>query len=85
MRSGAAAPRLPRLVGERANDAEDPRRNTAMQRAWMYAEDPALTFVLREQENARTSASLSLIGGVDGFDETSDREDGGGLRLNATI
>ena len=59
MRESTAALRLPRLVGERASVVKDPRRNTAMQRTWMYADDPALMYVLRgpsdDQEKTRAT------------------------------
>ena len=56
-----------------------------MQRTWMYADDPALMYVLREQENARSSASHSFVGGIEGSDEALEMEEGIALRLNATI
>ena len=87
MRESTAALRLPRLVGERASDVEDPRRNTAMQRTWMYADDPALMYVLRRpsdgQEKARATAGQSFVGRNE-FGGTLGGEEGE-LSLAATI
>lgn len=82
MRKESAITRLPRLVGERANAEEDPRRNTAIQRSWMYADDPALFYALNGIQSNEDEAGQQSSVNVSFPDRIQDSDEKDSLRTN---